>query len=84
MAHKTLIGGTAYDITGGRTLVNGTGYNISKGRTLINGTGYDITFDKPPYAVVYQPDGKTYYLLSFQNDKKNKDGFTLEKACTGF
>lgn len=44
MAHKALIGGTAYSITGGRTLIGGTGYGISKGRTLIGGTGYDISF----------------------------------------
>lgn len=44
MAHKTLVGGTAYDTKGGRCLVNGTGYSIKKGRTLMNGTGYDINF----------------------------------------
>lgn len=44
MAHKALIGGTAYEIIGGRPLVNGTGYDIAKGRTLINGTGHDIPF----------------------------------------
>lgn len=47
MAHKTLIGGTSYEITGGQTLVGGTGYNIKKGQTLIFGTGYDIEFAKP-------------------------------------
>lgn len=48
MAHKTLIGGTAYEIKGGRTLVGGTGYDIKSGRTLVGGTGYDVslfTFD---------------------------------------
>lgn len=44
MAHKTLINGTAYEVSGGKTLVNGTGYKIDKGRTLVNGTGYDISF----------------------------------------
>ena len=44
MAHKTLINGTAYDISGGRELVNGTGYAKKKGRVLVNGTGYDIPF----------------------------------------
>lgn len=44
MAHKTLINGTAYEVTGGKCLVNGTGYSIQKGRTLVNGTGYDIGF----------------------------------------
>ena len=48
MAHKTLIGGTAYDITGGRTLIGGTAYSITKGRTLIGGTGYDIKFTASP------------------------------------
>lgn len=42
MAHKTLIGGTAYEIAGGKTLVNGTVYTIESGKTLINGTVYTI------------------------------------------
>lgn len=50
--HKTLVNGTAYDVTGGKCLVNGTVYNIKKGRTLVNGTGYDITF-APPYDSVF-------------------------------
>lgn len=44
MAHKTLVGGTAYNIKGGKCLVDGTGYSIKKGRTLIDGTGYDVNF----------------------------------------
>ena len=47
MAHKILIGGTAYEVKGGKCLVNGTAYSIKKGRTLIGGTGYDITFGPP-------------------------------------
>lgn len=47
MAHKTLIGGTAYEISGGRTLIDGTGYSIDKGRTKVDGTGYDIAFGTP-------------------------------------
>lgn len=47
MAHKTLIGGTAYKVSGGKILVNGTDYKISKGRTLVGGTGYNITFGIP-------------------------------------
>lgn len=42
--HKTLVGGTAYTVKGGKCMVNGTVYNILKGRTLIDGTGWDITF----------------------------------------
>ena len=47
MAHGTLIGGTAYGITGGKCLVGGSEYAIKKGRTLIGGTGYDILFGGP-------------------------------------
>lgn len=46
MAHKTLIDGTAYSVTGGRDLIGGTGYAKKLGRTLINGTGYDVPFSK--------------------------------------
>lgn len=48
--HKTLVNGTAYEVTGGKCLVNGTVYSVKKGRTLIAGTGYDITF-----ASAYDP-----------------------------
>lgn len=44
MAHKTLIGGTAYEIKGGRDLIAGTSYQIGRGRTLVNGTAYDVPF----------------------------------------
>lgn len=47
MGHKTLIGGTAYEIQKGKTLVDGTGREISGGRTLVNGTGYGISFGTP-------------------------------------
>lgn len=46
MAHKTLIGGTAYEIKGGRDLIGGTGYAKKNGKALINGTAYDIPFSK--------------------------------------
>jgi hypothetical protein len=44
MAHKTLIGGTAYEIKGGKTLVNGTVYEVKGGKTLVGGTTYSIPF----------------------------------------
>lgn len=46
MAHKTLIGGTAYKINGGKTLVNGAIYDMYYGKTHIDGTNYDIEFGK--------------------------------------
>lgn len=47
MAHKTLIGGTAYEISGGKTLVGGTAYEIKNGKTLVGGTAYEISFGIP-------------------------------------
>ena len=44
MAHKTLISGTAYEVSGGKTLVDGTTYKIKNGKTLVDGTAYDIGF----------------------------------------
>lgn len=46
MAHKTLIGGTAYEIKGGRDLIGGTGYSKKNGKLLIDGTTYDIPFSR--------------------------------------
>lgn len=46
MAHKTLVSGTAYEISGGKTLVGGTGYSIGNGKTLVDGTGRNISFSK--------------------------------------
>lgn len=44
MAHKTLVNGTAYEISGGKTIVNGTAYEIKNGKTLVGGTSYEIGF----------------------------------------
>ena len=46
MAHKTLIGGTAYNIKGGRDLIGGTGYSKKNGKVLIDGTVHAIEFVK--------------------------------------
>lgn len=45
MAHKTLISGTAYSVTGSRELIGGTGYGCKAGKTIIGGTAFDIAFD---------------------------------------
>ena len=51
MAHKTLIGGTAYKVSGGKTLIGGTAYKIKNGKTLINGTAYKVPLKKETYYV---------------------------------
>lgn len=66
MAHKTLINGTAYEITGGRTLVNGTGYSIDKGKTLVDGTAYGVGFNTLIVDTLYlRPSAD----VSFSGDK---------------
>lgn len=59
MAHKTLIGGTAYEIKGGKTLIGGTGYEIKGGKTLVGGTGYNVKFGTPIGSL---PVGSTVYF----------------------
>ena len=60
MAHKTLISGTAYSVTGGRELIGGTGYGCKAGKTLIGGTAFTVPFAKgillstiTPGAILY-------------------------------
>ena len=43
MGQKVEVGGTGYDLKGGKPIIGGTAYAIKKGRTLIGGTGYDIS-----------------------------------------
>ena len=45
MAHKTLVGGTAYEIGGGKDLIGGTVYEKDHGKTLVGGTAYEVGFD---------------------------------------
>lgn len=82
MAHKALIGGTAYNVSGGKSLVSGTTYNIKGGRTLIGGTGYSISFGSgggEPTAMLYS-DGD----MVFQHGDKVASGKTLTASYTGF
>lgn len=60
MAHKTLISGTAYSVTGGRELIGGTGYGCKAGKTIIGGTAFTVPFAKgiplstiTPGAILY-------------------------------
>lgn len=53
MAHKTLISGTAYSVTGGRDLIGGTGYGCKAGKTLIGGTAFDVKFPRPITVTIH-------------------------------
>ena len=67
MAHKTLIGGTAYEVKGGKTKVNGTAYGIAKGRTLVGGTGHEIPFS--PYAPNFADNDWATIIAACQNNE---------------
>ena len=83
MAHKTLIGGTAYNIIGGKSLVSGTSYNIKGGKTLVGGTGYSISFNftepEPLYAMYYSDNS-----IVFQYGNIPDSGKTLKNSYTNF
>ena len=90
MAHKTLISGTAYSVTGGRELIGGTGYAKKKGRVLVNGTGYDIPFSSgipigtlPVGSVVkIGVNGKSYdFLVVNQGIPSNSSRY--DSSCDG-
>lgn len=90
MAHKTLISGTAYSVTGGRELIGGTGYAKKKGRVLVNGTGYDIPFSSgipigtlPVGSVVkIGVNGKAYdFLVVNQGIPSNSSLY--DSSCDG-
>ena len=57
MAHKTLISGTPYSMTGGTDLIAGTSYQIGGGRTLVNGTAYEIKFKPSEYTITMTGSG---------------------------
>ena len=61
MAHKTLIDGTAYEISGGKTLIDGVAYSIDKGKTLVGGTAYEVGFGQlATITVIGDSDGLGY------------------------
>ena len=87
MAHKTLIGGTSYEIGGGKTLVGGTGYEIEGGRTLVGGTEYDIEFSKEIFTVTYTTNTSDHYgyleiLIGDKSIKISKDCVVEVEAGT--
>ena len=59
MAHRNMVGGTAYDTTGGRALVDGTVYGIQKGKTMVDGTVREIGFGKPITVTITNVNGAT-------------------------
>lgn len=65
MAHKTMINGTAYKISGGKTLVNGTAYKIKGGKTLVNGTAYNISLVNETRNLTITGNGFDIFQLAY-------------------
>lgn len=58
MAHKTLIDGTAYSVSGGKALVDGTAYSVKNGKTLVGGTVYEVGFGGDMATVTIKGTGR--------------------------
>lgn len=44
MAHKAMIDGKVYEVSGGKTMVGGKVYSIANGKTMVGGKAYEIAF----------------------------------------
>ena len=81
MAHKTLIGGTAYKITGGRDLIDGTGYAKKSGKVLIGGTTYEIGFEPSEFTMTISggnTTGTNYHsYVSYDGTKYTSGTLTI-------
>lgn len=62
-SHKTMVGGTIYDVTAGKCMVGGTIYDVQKGLTMVGGTVYEIPFTVEPAV----PVGTTWTITSSQS-----------------
>ena len=68
MAHKTIVDGTEYAITGGKCMIDGTVYEIKNGKTLIDGTGYSIEFSSGNAKVTF--DFRREYETNTEDSRK--------------
>ena len=69
MAGKTLIGGTAYKITGGKATINGVARKVTGGKTMIGGTVYSIKFGKGVAVTITGTGNSTYCYATINGTK---------------
>lgn len=74
MAHKTLIGGTAYKIKGGRDLIGGTGYSKKNGKVPIDGTAYDIALGPESVTITVHNGSETRSCYVLYNGQQITSG----------
>lgn len=75
MAHKAMIGGTVYEIGGGKAMVGGAVYDIEKGKTMVSGTVWEIAFAGGTAIVTITGNGYTLATLKI-------NGTTYRQAAT--
>ena len=75
MAHKAMIGGTVYEIGGGKAMVGGAVYDIEKGKTMVSGTVWEIAFAGGTAIVTITGSGYTLATLKI-------NGTTYRQAAT--
>lgn len=73
MAHRNMVGGTAYDTTGGRALVDGTVYSIQKGKTMVDGTVRELAFGPSIVHVYIDGEGHSSNLYVTIRGEKFSD-----------
>lgn len=84
MAHKTIVGGTAYEIDGGKTLVNGTAYEVDKGKTLVGGTTYGVEFAPSEVTLTITAQDKSSGSGSYKDYATvTVNGTTYQTTTTG-
>lgn len=69
MAHKTLIGGTAYTIKGGKDLIAGTSYAKKQGKALVAGTAQTIAFSKKIKVTITGRGNGTLAYVTYKGTK---------------
>ncbi len=94
MAGKTLIGGTAYTITGGKTMIGGTVRSLKSGKTLIGGTAYDVKLGGSPffelmsnaslYAIAGRDASSTSTVLSSDSSATRAGTFYVFSFYNGY
>lgn len=69
MAHKTLIGGTAYTIKGGKDLIAGTSYAKKQGKALVAGTAQTIAFSKKIKVTITGNGSESLAYVTYKGTK---------------
>lgn len=78
MAHKTMIDGKAYEVSGGKTMVGGKVYSIANGKTLVGGKVYEIAFGGAMITVTISGTGGSKYCYVTINGTKYQSAATVQ------